>query len=302
MKEDGLVTASIRSRIFGSNSVQAHPNVGTIGWKVQREIVLLLAWGPAILLQLAHPLVARAIADHSGFREGREGRVRRFRRTLEAMLQLSFGTEAEARAVLARINAIHDRVHGQLADAAGVFPPGTWYSAQDPTLLAWVHATLLEMNLRVYELYVGPLSVEEKDRYCAEASAMEAHLRIPHGRLPRTAAELRHYIDAMLASGEIAVTDAARSLSSAVVYPPAPRIAAPAIAWMRLVTVGPLPPAVRAGYGFSWGSRREATLRLSASLVRSLLRLTPSIVRHWPASRSAARAAPRCAVVPGRRW
>jgi uncharacterized protein (DUF2236 family) len=187
-------------------------------------------------------------------------------------------------------------VHGQLGDAAGVFPPGTWYSAHDPTLLAWVHATLLEMNVRVYELYVGPLSMEEKDSYCAEATAMEAHLRMPEGRLPRTAGELRRYVDAMLAGGEIAVTDAARSLASAVVYPPAPRIAAPAIAWMRLVTVGLLPPAIRAGYGFSWSSRHEAMFRLSASVVRNLLRLMPSIVRHWPAARSAGRAAPRCAM------
>jgi len=30
-------------------------DVGTIAWKLQREIILLLAWAPAILLQLAHP-------------------------------------------------------------------------------------------------------------------------------------------------------------------------------------------------------------------------------------------------------
>src|SRR5882762_478741 len=134
---------------------------GTIAWKLQREIILLLAWGPAILLQLAHPLVAQGIADHSAFRTQRHGRARRLFGTVHAMLQLSFGTEPQARAVLARINGIHDRVNGHLSGAAGTFPAGTPYTAHDPALLAWVHATLLDMNLRVYERYVGRLSAEE---------------------------------------------------------------------------------------------------------------------------------------------
>ncbi len=80
------------------------------------------------------------------------------------MLHLCFGTAPEALAVVARINAIHDRVHGHLPETTGIFPAGTPYSARDPALLAWVHATLLDMNLRVYELFVNPLPVEEKDR------------------------------------------------------------------------------------------------------------------------------------------
>src|SRR6266511_1839879 len=108
------------------------PNAPTIGWKIQREMVLLLAWGPAILLQVAHPLVAQGVADHSAFRTQRWGRVRRFHGTLDAMLRLCFGTEHERRGVVARINAIHDTVHGTSPLAAGVFPTGASYSAHDP--------------------------------------------------------------------------------------------------------------------------------------------------------------------------
>jgi len=127
------VTA-VRSWISRSSSPDVLPGVGTVAWKLQREIVLLLAWGPAILLQLAHPLVARGIADHSAFRTGRWSRTRRFHRTLDAMLRLCFGTEQETLAVVARINAIHDRVHGRLLQTAGIFPAGTPYSAHDPAL------------------------------------------------------------------------------------------------------------------------------------------------------------------------
>ena len=201
------------------------------------------------------------------------------------MLHLCFGTEQQAQAVLARINAIHGRVNGLLPETAGVFPAGTAYSARDPALLAWVHATLLDMNLRVYELYVEPLPIEEKDRYCAEASAIDEALGIPTGRLPQSFGELRQYMDASYASGEIVVTDVARALARDIVYPPAPRVAGPAIWLIRLTTVGLLPPTIRAGYGFPWDSRSEAMLRLSAGLVRHLLPLMPSVVRHWPAAR-----------------
>jgi uncharacterized protein (DUF2236 family) len=264
-------------------------SLDSVGFKLQREMVLLLAWGPAILLQLAHPLVAQGIADHSMFRVERRGRTRRLLHTVDAMLQLCFGTEHQAGGVLARINAIHDRVNGRLAEAASVFPTGTPYSAHDPALLAWVHATLIDMNLRVYELYVGPLSEEEKDRYCAEASAIEAPLGIPVGRLARSSAELGRYMDAMLASGKITVTDTARMLAQDVVYPPASRLAAPALSLVRLPTIGLLPASVREGYRFSWSARHERRLRWSAGLVRRVLRFTPSMLRDWPAARRARR-------------
>jgi uncharacterized protein (DUF2236 family) len=253
--------------------------------------VLLLAWGPAILLQLAHPLVAQGIADHSAFRTQRHGRARRLYHTIDAMLQLCFGTEAEAQGALARINAIHDRVNGHLGAAAGVFPAGTPYSAHDPALLAWVHATLLDTNLRVYERYIGPLSEDDKDRYCIEASAIETPFGIPAGSLPRSVDELERYMEAMLASGEITVGADARLLAREILYPPAPRLAAPALGLVRLQTVGLLPPAIRAAYGFSWSGGRATWMAASAGLVRTAIRLTPSLVRHWPAARRAARRA-----------
>ena len=194
----------VRPWLSPIGSRDAPPGACAAAWMLQREIALLLAWGPAILLQFAHPLVARGVADHSAFRTERWGRARRLHRTLEAMLQLCFGTEREALAAAARINAIHDRVHGRLSHAAGIFPKGTPYSAHDPALLAWVHATLLEMNLRVYELFVAPLRVEDKDRCCVEASSIEGLFGIPEGHLPRSVSELQRYMDGMYASGKSA--------------------------------------------------------------------------------------------------
>ncbi|MGQ0591182.1 MAG: oxygenase MpaB family protein [Gammaproteobacteria bacterium] len=263
---------------------------GPLASKLQREIVLLLAWSPAILLQLAHPLVARGVADHSTFRTERYGWRHRLRRTVDAMLRLSFGTERDAQVALERINAIHDRVHGHLPEAAGIFPTGTPYSAHDPALLMWVHATLVHMNLRVYELFVDRVAPEDRDRYCAEeATAIEGGLGIPVGWLPRSATELDRYLDGMLARGEIAVTDTTRTLARAILHPHVPRLGAPATTVLRFITIGLLPPAIRAGYGFPWSARRDTALRGLAWQVRALLRLTPPVLRHWPAARAAAR-------------
>ena len=45
----------------------------TISWRIHRERVLLAGWGRAILLQLAHPMVAQGVAEHSAFTNERWG-------------------------------------------------------------------------------------------------------------------------------------------------------------------------------------------------------------------------------------
>ena len=74
---------------------------------------MLLGWARAILLQLAHPLVAAAIADHSTFRSRPGSRLARLRQTVRAMLALTFGTDEEGAAAARAINAIHDRVESR---------------------------------------------------------------------------------------------------------------------------------------------------------------------------------------------
>ncbi|HEV8458966.1 MAG TPA: oxygenase MpaB family protein [Methylomirabilota bacterium] len=273
-------------------SVDARPPVhATAGvtWKLHCEIVLLAGWGRAILLQLAHPLVARGVAEHSGFLTEGWGRLARLRRTLSAMLTLTFGTREEVERVARAINAIHDRVHSELPTPHDAFPERARYTAHDPRLLAWVHATLVDSFLRTYELFVSPLGPEERDRYCAESSAIEPLLGIPAGSLPRSVAELRAYMDGMLASGEIVVTDTARRLAREVVYPPGLAVGWPLLALARLPTVGLLPASIRRQYGFPWDTRRERALVVVAAIARRLLPLLPSVLRHWPAARAARR-------------
>ena len=112
--------------------------------RVNAERVLLLGWSRAVLLQLAHPLVAAGVAEHSTFRGGRLTAAKRLHQTVHAMLALTFGDDAQYAVAISKIRAIHRRVHGRLRAAVGPFPAGGPYSAEGPALLLWVQATLVE--------------------------------------------------------------------------------------------------------------------------------------------------------------
>lgn len=268
-------------------------DVPEVSGRIHGEVVLLLGWASAILLQFAHPLVARGVADHSGFRRGVLAPWRRLHRTLHAMMMLTFGGETGAAETARAINTVHDRVHGTLTTAEGPFGAGTRYSAHDPALLTWVHATCLFAFMRAYQLYVAPLTVEERDRYCAESSEAAALLGIPAGTLPRTEAELDAYLIDMLASGEIVVTATARQLAGQMLAPPGLRHLWP-VRWLLHVTAaGLLPPAIREAYGFGWSARDRRALVGLAWLVRRLRPLAPPPLRRWPAARAACRRARR---------
>ena len=264
----------------------------SVGRKLNREVVLLLGWAPAVLQQLAHPLVAAGVADHSAFlaRPGR--RPQRLRRTVGAMLALAFGSADEVARAARAINAVHDRVHGRLREGAGPFPAGTPYTARDPALLRWVHATLLDTLPRAYALFVGPLTPEERDRYCAEASGVAPLLGIPDGYLPTSQAALEDYLRGMYTSGAIVVTDTARRVAREVVAPSTGRLTRPLLSLTYLPTVGLLPPALRRAYGLPWDARHERALRLLGGATRMAVPRLPTALRHWPAARRAAGQAP----------
>jgi uncharacterized protein (DUF2236 family) len=274
--------AAVRDRLAVSGAVMAGP--GSVSWKVNREIVVIAGWGRAILMQLAHPKVAAGVAEHSSFRGSLRSSLRRLSSTIRAMLSLSFGTREEAIAAAAGINRIHDRVSGRVADSAGAVAAGQHYSAHDPELLCWVHATLLDSMPLTYELLAGPLSAQERDRYCAEAAIMEPLLGIPAQLLPRSSAALNGYLRQTLDSGVIAVSPTSRTLARAILFPPGWRLMWPAFRFIQLLTIGLLPPTIRDGYGFTWTARDARALNRWTAALRTARRVTPRRLREWPAA------------------
>ncbi len=253
--------------------------------KINGERVVVLGWGRAILLQLAHPLVAAGVAKYSDFAAGRLTRLRRLHGTIRAMLAFTFGSSDRVAGAAEHLNAIHRRVNGQLDSAAGGYPAGTPYSATNPDLLLWVHATLLESMPLAYERFVGPLSAEEKDAYCAESAPAAALLGIPADRLPLDTASVERHIERVRDSGCLEVTAAARSVAHDLLYPPLDDPTRPAAWFIRLATLGLLPADLREAYGFRWTPGRERTLRLASAAIRHLLPLAPPFARYWPDAR-----------------
>jgi uncharacterized protein (DUF2236 family) len=250
--------------------------------KINREIVTVVGWVPAILMQFAHPLVAAGVADHSAFRSHPGARIERLRSTVQSMLSLTFGSPEEVARTAARINGIHTRVNGELRDGAGTLPRGTRYSARDPALLRWVHATLMTSLPRTYELYVGPLTRAEKDSFCRDAALRAPLYGIPEGYLPDSAAGIEGYIEDMISSGPIAISETARTLANEVLNPPHPPLTGPLLSLLRLPAIGLLPESIRKAYGFRWERRHELAMQSSVVAARGLLRLSPPMVRYWP--------------------
>ena len=87
----------------------------------------------------------------------------RLRRTAEVMDAIAWGPRADADRLTRRVRAMHRRVRGTLPEDAGPFPAGTPYAADDPELLLWVLACLVDSAVLVYEKCVGRLSAEEKE-------------------------------------------------------------------------------------------------------------------------------------------
>jgi uncharacterized protein (DUF2236 family) len=248
--------------------------------KVHREQVLYLGWGAALLLHVADPHIAQAVADHGVFLRDRGRRVRRLYSTADTMLWLLFGTPDETRRAAQRINRIHDRVHGILTEDHPVFPAGTYYSAHEPALLAWVHVALHTTVLAVYDALLGPLDVNEKDRYCREVAFVEPLLGIPDGILPRDATALRSQFESRLAL--LSVGRQARRIARGILYPAHPWWTTPLLGMWRLWTVGFLPPSVRVRYDLQWSRPHARAFYLSLLLVRRLLPLLPERLRHIP--------------------
>ena len=259
---------------------------GSITWRVNREQALLLGGGRALLLQLAHPLVAAGVADHSDFRSDP---LKRLRRTLDTTLAIIFGTTDEARRSAEGIRAVHARVRGTLRTQTGGLAAGTPYQAEDPALLAWVNATLFETSISTYELLFGRLTDDELARYYAESGTVARLLGVPDDGLPPAFEAWRAWWDSELAGDRVAVSEDGRELAEAVLTPHLRFVPRPAFAPLSLFTVGLLPAAVRDAYGYRWTIAHEAAFRAEARALSMTVRRLPSAVRFFPQARRAER-------------
>ena len=240
---------------------------GSITRRLNRENVLLLGGGRALLMQLAHPSVAAGVDEHSDFRLRP---VQRLRRTIRLTMAIVFGDRDTALAAARAVNQAHGRVRGAR------------YRALDPDLLMWVHATLVDSALVTYETFVRPLSPRDRDDFYQESKLLGGLLGIPQETFPPSHRDFLDYLAAMVDRGEVRVSPTARDLARLVLRPKLRLLPGPAVIPFEIVTAGLLSPALREQYGLAWSARQQRLFRLMVIAIPRLVAVTPPLLRVWP--------------------
>lgn len=250
---------------------------GTVTWRVNREPVVFMGGGRALLLQVAHPLVAAGVAQHSNYQADPWGRLYR---TLDTTVKIVFGPREVSARAGAKLRRRHDYVSGHSDD-------GVPYHAQDPALLLWVWATLVDTALLLYERCLGPLPRAERERFVAEQALFAHACGVPEDRCPTSLSEFEDYFARMVAT-ELRVTPAARAVADSLAPSAAPLPLRPAFALHWLVTAGLLPTRTREGYGLPWSRRRQRLLDVWLRGVGLGVRPVPLEARALPVTLTAA--------------
>jgi uncharacterized protein (DUF2236 family) len=274
MEESGHLLKSLRSAC-------ANPLAGLFGpqsmfWRVDRESAMFLGAGRALLLQLAHPWVAAAVADHSRSLADPLGR---FHRTFDVVFTMVFGTVDQALAAARRLHRHHASVSGILPNAIGPFPPGTPYRANDPAALRWVHATLVETAILSHDLVLPPLSAEELQRYYAESLLLARLFGIPLTVMPQDWRSFLAYNRAMRCSETLTVSSAARVIAKEIFTGAGIRwLRTPR--WYRDLTAHMLPMRIREAYGLSYGAVESRSAERAMTWLRRGYTRMPRHIRY----------------------
>lgn len=239
-------------------------------WQINREALMVLSGPRALLLELAHPLVAQGVVAHSNFRARPLGRLFR---TVGVMTALNFEPRPQAGAAVKHTRACHARVHGVLPEDVGPYLAGTPYRGDDPLLQLWVLATLLDSVLAAYTHLVRPLTLTEKHSYYQVGQRLGRAFGIPLELMPPTYADFECYVEAMLDSDALTVGPAARAVVAALFAPP---LLGPTVRLGSFISVGLTPPRLREAFGLPWTPAHEVWFQRLGALSRRVRPLTPA--------------------------
>lgn len=245
-------------------------------WRINREWLTTLSGARAVFLEIAHPLVAAGVAAHSNYHREPFGRLFR---TLGTMTDLAFNTSPAAHNAMRHYHHCHKAVKGVLKEAVGPFPSGTEYSAQDPLLRLWVLATLIDSALLAHELFVRPISPTERASYYADFQKLGNYLGLSPALMPATYPDFQDYMQAMIHSDLLTVSDTARDIARALYAPP---VLGRVVRGLSFVGIGLLPAHIRAAFGFSWSETHERWLYKLAAFSRRARPLLPSLLMVHP--------------------
>jgi len=240
--------------------------------ELQRERVLVLFGGQrALLMQLAHPLVNQGVLDYSSVRKNP---FKRLTRTIELTHTLIFGTNEEVNAAAEKINRVHKAVKGNLNHAVGAHQTGASYHAQNPELLMWVWATLIDTGVAVYEKFIRNLSDSEKESYYQESKKLLPPLGGNIESTPATFKDLGTYLTTMYKSKKVSVSEEAKKELAPYLLLKKPALLKlpllPLSIPLAKITIGLLPEELRKQYGLSWTKTDQKMFDAFAAVSRKM--------------------------------
>jgi uncharacterized protein (DUF2236 family) len=300
----GVVPSGDRDGLYGPASE---------AWRLNREAVLLLGAGPrALLMQIAHPLVAEGVDQHSDFRIDPWGRLQA---TIRSYLTIVYGSTSTARAEIRRLAGLHRSIVGPVRDPMATSATGaTSYTARDPGLSLWVHATLVDSTIVAHDAWIEPLSRTRREAFYAETRPIGRAFGVPERILPADLDAFESYVAGMIGpDGPVHPTPTSRELARTILRPPlaplvrtiepslrrglGPDAAATVGAaiggllsaipsgtydWTMWPAVSLLPAPLRAEFGIGWGPDRRLVATWLATGFRAWRPLLPAAFRQMP--------------------
>ncbi|WP_103354894.1 oxygenase MpaB family protein [Amycolatopsis sp. CA-128772] len=248
---------------------------GTAAWRYFGDVRDALLAGQVLVLQVAHPVVAAGVRDHSDYTSDPWTRLMR---TVASLSIYVYGGTAGAQVEAARLRSLHRSFTG-LAD-------GRRYSALTPAAYAWVHATLVKAPVDAQRFFGVPLSDVEFTEYYAQMRGIGRLLGVRERDMPPDWAAFERYYEAMVAGFTPNPTietllETFRTVPKPVSWLPDP--------WWRLVQRGQvfliratLPPPLRDVLGLQWTDADQRRFTRFAGCVRAAGRLTPAWLRTAP--------------------
>jgi uncharacterized protein (DUF2236 family) len=235
----------------------------------------LLGSRPCVAASARSSLGRRPIEQHS---DTLEDPIRRFHRTFSVMFTMVFGILEQSLNAARRLHYRHATIRGRLRLAAGPFPAGSFYCANGVSVLRWVHATLTDSALIAHSLVLPPFTQDQRESYHSESRAFAALFGIPRACLARDWTSFSGYMDAMVQSRTLSVTDPARVIAQQLLA--GAHVPLPVPASYRALTAELLPPRLRQEFALrNGGAERRAAERLVAR-VRAIYPLLPSRLRY----------------------
>jgi uncharacterized protein (DUF2236 family) len=205
----------------------------------------------------------------------------RLARTAKIQETVFLGTKAEADKALAAVHRLHDRIEGELPEAAGAHPAGRAYSAFDPELMLWTLAVIADSGRAMYEAMVRPLRAAEQEALWQDYVRFGELFLLPREAVPPTYREFRAWFDGKIASPDLHATEHALEMAPLVAFrQPVPLGARFNLETQNLIVKGTLPPRVREIFGIAWTPAHETGFRAVTRAHRGARHALPRPLRR----------------------